>query len=212
MTNYEKKHIPEIRFKGFSNNWNIKKIKDIFNITRGYVLPTASIQKNKDNNFIYPVFSSQTLNNGLLGFYNNFLYENALTWTTDGANAGTVKFRKEKFYCTNVCGVLLEKDEVPNTCISYALNNIAYKYVSKVGNPKLMNNVMAEINIIIPQKNEQYKIGNYFHNIDEIIVKITNKLLLIEKYKKRLLNDLLFLFNNRCTKGNIWHKMSIHYI
>ena len=55
----------------------------------------------------YPVYSSQTKDNGLMGYYKDYLYENAITWTTDGANAGTVNYRAGKFYCTNVCGVLL---------------------------------------------------------------------------------------------------------
>ena len=80
-----------------------------------------------------------------MGYYNKFLFNSAITWTTDGANAGTVKYRNGRFYCTNVCGVLLSDAELANKANAEALNNIAWKYVSKVGHPKLMNNVMGEI-------------------------------------------------------------------
>ena len=83
----------------------------------------------------------------LMGYYSDYLYEDAITWTTDGANAGTVNFRAGKFYCTNVCGVLLSDKIETNKVIAEALNNVAKRYVSYVGNPKLMNNVMADIQL-----------------------------------------------------------------
>ena len=99
--------VPEIRFQGFHGNWEHRKISEMFKITRGYVLPTKYTIDIQDDINKYPVFSSQTANNGLMGYYKDYLYENAITWTTDGANAGTVRYRRGKFYCTNVCGVLL---------------------------------------------------------------------------------------------------------
>ena len=118
----------------------------------------------------YPVYSSQTKNNGLLGFYKKYLFENAITWTTDGANAGTVKYREGKFYSTNVNGVLLSNDGYANLAIAEILNNIAWKHVSYVGNPKLMNNVMSKIKIIIPNTiEEQIQISKYIKQLDKQI-------------------------------------------
>ena len=137
-------------YKEQKNDFKDVKIKDMFKITRGKVLPKEKISSNKISPNIYPVFSSQTLNNGLLGFYKDYLFQNAITWTTDGANAGTVNFRNEKFYSTNVNGVLLQKKIKPDLLTADLLNLVAFKYVSKVGNPKLMNNTMANIRIKIP--------------------------------------------------------------
>lgn len=148
-------------------NWKKYKIKNIFNITRGNVLSTKELMEYNDN--LYPVYSSQTKNNGLLGYYDKFLFENAITWTTDGANAGDVHYRDNKFYCTNVCGVLTGKAMKPNRCISLAIGNVAKRYVSYVGNPKLMNNVMSEIEISLPSVEEQEKIGSFFKELDELI-------------------------------------------
>ena len=87
----------KIRFKDDSGEdfpeWEEKKIKDVFKITRGYVLSANNVEKNINKEYIYPVYSSQTKDKGLLGYYNEYLYEDAITWTTDGANAGTVNFR-----------------------------------------------------------------------------------------------------------------------
>ena len=103
------------------------------------------------------MYSSQTIDNGLLGYYSEYLFENAITWTTDGANAGTVNFRPGRYYTTNVNGVLINKNGYACYAVSEIINKVAYKYVSKVGNPKLMNNVMAEINIMITPNIDELK-------------------------------------------------------
>ena len=118
----------------------------------------------------YPVYSSQTKDNGLMGYYSNYLYENAITWTTDGANAGTVNYRPEKFYCTNVCGVLLSDKVEANKMISEVINSVSKRYVSYVGNPKLMNNIMADIDVNIPiEEKERENISKIFEKIDNLI-------------------------------------------
>jgi type I restriction enzyme S subunit len=166
--------------------WKTVKIGEIFDVTRGYVLSASELREDADNEYYYPVYSSQTKNNGLMGYYNEFLYENAITWTTDGANAGFVKYRKGKFYCTNVCGVLLSSKIKANNYIAEKLNSISKYHVSYVGNPKLMNNVMSEISIAIPGEEEQ----QYFSDLFELI---DNKITVTENILKRL-NDLKSFF------------------
>ena len=142
----------------------------MFRVTRGYVLPATETDGVASAEKPYPVYSSQTKENGLLGYYQKYLYENAITWTTDGANAGTVNYRAGKFYCTNVCGVLLSNDGYANKMVAEALNAIAWKHVSRVGNPKLMNNVMSQIEICIPKSIEEQKlISEYLDQIDNLI-------------------------------------------
>jgi len=130
-------------------SWEQRKVNEIFKVTRGQVLAASLTTPEKNRENIYPVYSSQTKDNGLLGYYSEYLFENAITWTTDGANAGTVNFRPGRFYSTNVNGVLINENGYACYAVSEIINKVAYKYVSKVGNPKLMNNVMAEINIMI---------------------------------------------------------------
>jgi len=184
----------EVRFKREDGtdypDWEEKTVAEIFKITRGYVLSTKLVKSFADNEYCYPVFSSQTKDNGLMGYYNEYLYENAITWTTDGANAGTVRFRKGKFYCTNVCGVLLNETGFANQCIAEYLNSVAFKYVSYVGNPKLMNNIMAEIPIIIPCLEEQQKIADFLSAYDEAIRYAKQELDKWKELKKGLLQQM----------------------
>ncbi len=151
-------------------SWEQRKVQDIYKITRGYVLAAPETNENPSDDMPYPVYSSQTKNNGLMGYYKDYLYEDAITWTTDGANAGTVNYRPGKFYCTNVCGVLLSEEGYANKCAAEALNSVAWKWVSHVGNPKLMNNVMGEIPISLPVSiEEQNQISRFLEEIDNLI-------------------------------------------
>ena len=183
---------PKIRFKNFYEKWAKNKVKNIFeSVTRGYALSKKDISTIKTNTFKYPVYSSQTLNNGLLGYYSNYLYENAITWTTDGANAGEVNFRKDKFYCTNVCGVLLSNNGYCNECMAAIINKVTKKFVSLVGNPKLMNNVMENIEIIFPSNiKEQLKISIFLSTIDKIIALYNDAINLYKKQKNFFLSKL----------------------
>jgi type I restriction enzyme S subunit len=138
----------------------------------------------------YPVFSSQTRNNGLAGFYSEYLYEDAITWTTDGANAGDVNYRQGKFYCTNVCGVLLNQDGHANPCIAALINSVSKKHVSYVGNPKLMNGVMSKIVIPFPSVKEQQKIADCLASLDDLITAQTQKLAALKTHKKGLMQQL----------------------
>ena len=142
----------------------------MFKVTRGYVLAAALTDDTKSDEKPYPVYSSQTKDSGLMGYYRDYLYEDAITWTTDGANAGTVNYRAGKFYCTNVCGVLLSDRINASQMVAEALNNVAKGYVSYVGNPKLMNNIMADIEIMIPVSSmEQKMISDYFATLDRLV-------------------------------------------
>ena len=167
-----------------NNFWNEYKISDIMNITRGTVIPKTEISECLNNEFRYPVYSSQTSNNGILGYDNKYDFNGKfLTWTTDGANAGKVFYREGKFRCTNVCGILYNKDNRYVSELTAELLNIETpKYVSYVGNPKLMNNVMSNIIIKLPDPSRDY----FFSSV----LKIINKKLTIEEEKLDKLFEL----------------------
>lgn len=135
-----------------------KTIGEIANISRGKVMSKDYLRENKGE---YPVYSSQTENNGMLGAITTYAYDGEyLTWTTDGANAGTVFYRTGKFSITNVCGLIDNTSSNVNTkYLYYVLNKKAPNYVSSgMGNPKLMSNVMSKITIPIPPLEVQKEI------------------------------------------------------
>jgi type I restriction enzyme S subunit len=184
----------QIRFKaddgGEYPEWEEKEIGEIFRVTRGNVLSMSLVHEISNSNYKFPVYSSQTKNNGLSGYYNEFLFENSITWTTDGANAGDVNFRGGKFYCTNVCGVLVNFEGYANACIAAMINAVSRAYVSYVGNPKLMNGVMAKIRINFPCVEEQTKIANFLSAIDRKIDLVSQQLEQAKAFKKGLLQQM----------------------
>ncbi|MDK4371156.1 restriction endonuclease subunit S [Enterococcus faecium] len=182
--------MPEIRFPGFTEDWEQRKVGEIFKVTRGQVLAATETSESITEKNIYPVYSSQTKNDGLMGYYSDYLFDTAITWTTDGANAGTVNYRNGKFYSTNVNGVLLSDKGYANKAVAEIINRIAWKHVSKVGNPKLMNNVMSEIIITIPSVEEQETISRFFTQLDSTITLHERELDLLKETKKGFLQKM----------------------
>lgn len=163
--------------------WELPKVKYLFSIGRGRVISQLELEE-----YGYPVYSSQTKNNGCLGYISTYDFDRSqLTWTTDGANAGTVFLREGKHNCTNVCGTLMPKNDDNNLLfLKYALEYIAvYHKRADINGYKIMNNEMADIVIVLPPLPEQEKIATFLDSecakIDEVISKTKST---IEEYKK----------------------------
>ena len=112
-----------------SDSWEQFKIQDIASIGRGRVI--SSVEISQQENPLYPVYSSQTSNDGIMGYLDDFMFEGEyISWTTDGANAGTVFYRNGKFNCTNVCGLLKLKKGFDAHFVSLVLAEATRMYVS----------------------------------------------------------------------------------
>ena len=181
-----KKHIIKSFIKQNGTSYLLSEIAEL---GRGRVINSAEISKQK--NPIYPVYSSQTSNNGIMGYLDNYDYEGEyITWTTDGANAGTVYYRNGKFNCTNVCGILKIKNGYDAYYISNILNCYTKKYVStNLANPKLMNNVMANIKINLPSIEQQ-------KHSSKILQSIEYRVEIEEDIKLNLVKQKAFLLKN----------------
>ncbi|GAF84637.1 unnamed protein product [marine sediment metagenome] len=166
------------------------QIKDICQLGRGRVINQNELYTHPGE---YPVYSSQSTDGGAFGYLDTFDFEGEyVTWTTDGAYAGTVFHRSGRFNCTNVCGTLKAKaNEICMKYIAYALSSRTKKHVSYVGNPKLMNNVMANIVIPFPPFLEQRRIAEILDIIDEAIQKTEALISKLKAMKQGLLHDLL---------------------
>ena len=151
----------------YNNKWKTYKIKDIADIGRGRVISSIEIEKQHQPK--YPVYSSQTSNNGIMGYLDDYMFDGEyITWTTDGANAGTVFYRNGKFNCTNVCGTLKINQEHNCYFVSLVLQQSTHYYVStNLANPKLMNNTMASIKIKLPNIEEQNYLSKIFFLLNE---------------------------------------------
>ena len=143
-------------------------IFDACEICRGRVMSKKYL---RDNAGEYPVFSSQTANGGVFGCISTYDFDGEyVTWTTDGANAGSVFYHDGKFSITNVCGLLKSKrSDVLIKFVFYWLQVVAKNYVSSgMGNPKLMSNVMGRIKIPLPPLAEQERIVKILDKFDKL--------------------------------------------
>lgn len=188
-----------------------KRVDDVCRISRGRVMSKSYIASNEGE---YPVYSSQTENEGILGTICTFDYDGEyLTWTTDGANAGSVFYRNGKFSITNVCGLLDVQDDVVNTkFLYYVLVVVAPKFVNKgMGNPKLMSNVMGRISIPIPPLPVQCEIVRILDNFTALTSALTSALTAeLTAQRKRysgFLNSLLSFEGRDAQDGVLWKKL-----
>ena len=188
----EAETLPRLRFPEFRNapEWEEEVVGEVFKVTRGEVLAMPLVKDERTDDAPYPVYSSQTKNLGLAGYFSKHLYEDAITWTTDGANAGDVNYRPGKFYCTNVCGVLISEKGYANPCTAALINNVSRQHVSYVGNPKLMNGVMAKICVAFPPLAEQQRIADCLSTLDARIAAETEKLAALKTHKQGLMQQL----------------------
>lgn len=150
-------------------------VSELCEISRGKVLSKEYLEKNKGD---YPVYSSQTSDSGCIGKIDTYMYEGPhITWTTDGAYAGTVFIRDGKFNCTNVCGALrVSKDSISLRYLFNYLRVVSKRHVSYIGNPKLMSNVMAKIKIPILQREKQKNYSEFFESVDICINELEKKI------------------------------------
>jgi type I restriction enzyme, S subunit len=180
----------QVRFAGFEGEWRETTIGDIFTLGRGRVISNQYINEHPGS---YPVYSSQSKNKGMMGAIDSYDFEGKyITWTTDGAYAGTVFYRNGKFNCTNVCGTMKPKSkDVDLRFVAYQISRITKRYVSYVGNPKLMNNIMAIVPVQLPSYEEQKKIGDILQFADDEIELLEQKLEALQQQKKGLMQRLL---------------------
>lgn len=172
------------------SEWLITEIVSICKLGRGRVISQSYLEAYPGP---YPVYSSQTKNGGVFGRIDSFDFEGPhVTWTTDGANAGTVTYREGRFNCTNVCGTLEARDEtIHMPFLAWALDRLTDRYVSRVGNDKLMNNVVAKMQVQIPSKHEQVRCTKSLEPIEKRVQHETRSLIKLKAQKTALMDDLL---------------------
>ena len=186
------------------------RLDEICNISRGKVISKDYILSNPG---IYPVYSSQTENNGVLGTINTYMYDGEyLTWTTDGARAGSVFYRNGKFNITNVCGLISIKENcIKIKFLFYFLQLEAPKYVSSgMGNPKLMSNVISCIKVPLLPLEIQDKIIHILDNITELVAELAAELTARKKQFEYYRNQLISVQNNKMYSDKLSEIASIY--
>jgi len=154
-------------------------VVELFDLKKGNAAYTKKyIHDHKGG---YPVYSSQTSNEGEIGAIDTYDYEEeCFTWTTDGVWAGTVFYRNGKFSITTHCGILKLKEEyskkVDFEYLLFVLNQtLPQNTLGEWANKRLGIERMGEISIDIPIKgtgefdvSKQREIAEKYKKIEQI--------------------------------------------
>lgn len=183
------------------------KLGDVCKISRGKVYSKKYLAEHIGE---YPVYSSQTANDGILGRIGTYDCDGKfLTWTTDGAYAGTVFYRQGKFSVTNVCGLIsCSNPFLSLKFLYYWLTIEAPKHVHQgMGNPKLMSNQMAKIEIPLPPIEVQTEIVRILDKFTSLEAELEAELD-CRKQQYEYYRDKLLSFDNVGGQEVEWKKMS----
>ena len=173
-------------------HWEVKRVKEIFEISRGRVIAKTELQDDGE----YPVYSSQTKGDGCFGYIATFDYEgDYLTWTTDGVHAGSIFLRKGRFNCTNICGILKLKNKTFHIGYLYYVLHVCAKHNKRIdtNGAKIMSNEMMFIKIALPPSKEQKEIFIYLNSqtekIDNLVSNIRKQIEILLQLRVAIIND-----------------------
>ena len=186
--------IPELRFKGFEGEWGEVKLAKLeedgkIKIGRGTVISRKNISSKPGP---YPVYSSSTKNNGILGYWGNFMFEDEMvTWSIDGG--GDFFYRpRHKFSITNVSGFIEVRDK---SCINVhflylilaTLKKRKYFDYQFKAHPSVVKDLYR---ILLPSKQEQDRISITFLLLERMISRKQQLIEKLETFKKAFLQKM----------------------
>lgn len=196
--------VPEIRFKGFSGDWEQIKLGDKVPVRGGFAFISTSFRKKG-----IPILKiSNILPSGEVGgnfdYYNEieqdinvFLPNKSAVIAMSGATTGKVSILKisenEKIYQNQRVGYFENKNFIDYTFICTLVKSSIFerklKSVLVAGaQPNVSPKEIDSFEFLIPKdKEEQSKIGNYFINLDELIINYDIQITKFQNIKKAFL-------------------------
>ncbi len=193
MTEHKKLQ-PEIRFAGFTDDWEQRKLGDVVNVLDNLRIPIAASQRLEG---VTPYYGA----NGIQGYIDGFTHDGEFVLVAeDGANDlinYPVQYVSGKVWINNHAHVLQGiKNVASNLFLVYRIKSMDMtKYLVGGGRTKLNASVMKDIELHLPNYAEQTQIGNFFKQLDDTIALHQRTL---EKYQKLKVSYLEKMF----PKGN----------
>ncbi|WP_297926970.1 restriction endonuclease subunit S [Metallibacterium sp.] len=187
--------LPRLRFPEFrgTDGWDTYLLEDLeglgwMELGRGNVISNQDI-KNIPGNF--PIYSSSVKNNGYMGSYGRFMFdEELISWSIDGG--GDFFHRpKHKFSVTNVSGYMrLAASNLNYQFIASQLQSLHSKlkfdYQIKA-HPSVVRKLYC---LAVPKPAEQKKIADCLTSLDEVIGAQQQKVEALKTYKRGLMQQL----------------------
>ena len=182
----EKKLVPKLRFPGFTEPWEQRKLgEEAIEILAG-----GDIEKEKvvyDSG--YPIYANALTNDGLVGYYTDYYRVEAPAVTVTGrGEVGHAQARSQNF--TPIVRLLAIRSKHDCYFLENAINN--YKtIVESTGVPQLTVPQLSAYKLCFPLNIEEEKrISICFQNLDTLITLHQRKLEHLKLKKKSLLQKL----------------------
>jgi len=178
--------VPELRFAGFADDWEQRKLGDITKISTGKLDANAMVENGK-----YDFYTS-----GIKKYRIDVAaFEGpSITIAGNGATVGYMHLADNKFNAYQRTYVLQEF-LVDRSFIFSEIGNKLPKKIkqeARTGNiPYIVMDMLTELKLSIPQNNsEQQKIGSFFKQLDDTIDLHQRKLEKLQELKKGYLQKM----------------------
>ena len=181
---------PEIRFKGFTDPWEQRKLGECVTFLDIMRKPLKESEREKG---IYPYYGAS----GIVDYVSDYIFDEELVLLSeDGANITDRNYpvcflASGKYWVNNHAHVLKVNTENENNFICNSLERMDFtQYNSGMAMPKLNKDVCHNIPLFCPIYEEQKQIGDFFRNLDSLIT-LHQRKCEEEKKKKKALQQLL---------------------
>lgn len=182
------------RFPGFEGAWVTHLLEDLeesgmIELGRGNVISKIDIENLPGD---FPIYSSSVKNDGLMGAYGNYMFdEELISWSVDGGGDFFHR-RKHKFSITNVSGYMRINTENLNykfiaSQLQLQHSAMSFDYQSKA-HPSVIRKLYK---LAIPTIEEQVKIAEVLTTADQEIETLQSQLDGLRQEKKALMQALL---------------------
>ena len=182
--------VPEIRFKGFTDEWEQRKLDDVVEFLDTMRKPLEGAKRASGP---YPYYGAS----GIVDYVDGYLFDEELVLLSeDGANITDRNYpvcflASGKYWVNNHAHVLRTKKENENNFICNSLERKDYtQYNTGMAMPKLNKETCRKIPVLCPAFEEQQKIGDYFRSLDHLITLHQQKCEELKKIKKFMLQKM----------------------
>ena len=176
---------PIIRFKGYQDDWEQRKLGDVAQeFKSGTSLKADEIDITGD----YPVYGG----NGLRGYTSTYNHDGEYALIgRQGALCGNMNYSVGKAYFTEHA-VVVKADENNDTMFLYYMLDTMNlgQYSDQSAQPGLAVNKLVKLENWFPTKEEQQRIGWYFSNLDHLITLHQRKCDETKRLKKYMLQKM----------------------
>ena len=180
---------PEIRFAGFTDDWEQRKVREVTDRYDNLRIPVAASLRVAGTTPYYGA-------NGIQDYVDGYTHDGEFILVAeDGANDlknYPVKCVKGRIWVNNHAHVLQGKyDCADNQFLAYAISQADIEsLLVGGGRAKLNAETLMGIDLLLPNKAEQIRIGKYLAQLDNLITLHQRKCDELKEFKKYMLQNM----------------------